>query len=280
MCKGISNSYSSLKLTEVPFSHARNSGILLWGTSLYMVITLTASRHREYRKSFLLVDEEREARERAWREKKKMEKLNKEIKDKMKLEQLNKQQQEMVNQKQKDFDQLGHLKLLWRDLSFIELLGSGSFGDVFKGSYGGKSTVAIKRIRAGLVDQESLKAFENEVFILASVRHPNLVRFIGFTLQPALLIVLEFADHGTLMSYIEKKANSASLRGFSFSKQLQILSEVAKAIDYLHGRNPTIMHRDVKSENIFLDGPDYKAVLGDLGEAKMLDGKKLTIVGT
>ena len=59
-----------------------------------------------------------------------------------------------------------HLKLHWRILKFLGRLGSGSFGDCYKGTKDGR-LVAIKRMRSGLVDDQVFKAFCKEVVVLA-----------------------------------------------------------------------------------------------------------------
>ena len=59
-----------------------------------------------------------------------------------------------------------HLKLHWRILKFLDRLGSGSFGDCYKGTKDGR-LVAIKRMRSGLVDDQVFKAFCKEVVVLA-----------------------------------------------------------------------------------------------------------------
>ena len=75
----------------------------------------------------------------------------------------------------------------WRQLKFISHIGSGSFGDTYKGEYfrsakksgSNGDTVAIKRIRSGLVDENLFKAFQREVLMLSTVNHKNIVEFYG-----------------------------------------------------------------------------------------------------
>lgn len=59
-----------------------------------------------------------------------------------------------------------YFKLDWRTLKFQGRLGSGSFGDCYKGTKGGRP-VAIKRMRSGLVDDQIFRAFCKEVIVLA-----------------------------------------------------------------------------------------------------------------
>ena len=51
-------------------------------------------------------------------------------------------------------------------------------------------------MRCGLVDEAGFEAFAKEVIMLARLDHPNIVTFVGYSLSPVLLIVMEFVDGG------------------------------------------------------------------------------------
>ena len=70
-------------------------------------------------------------------------------------------------------------KLHWKVLKFQERLGSGSFGDCYKGVKGEKP-VAIKRMRAALTDKDGFASFCREVVTLSNLDHINIVAFVGY----------------------------------------------------------------------------------------------------
>lgn len=68
----------------------------------------------------------------------------------------------------------------YEDLVFQKLLGSGSFGDAYKGVWRGSTEVAIKRMRSGLIDDEGFASFVKEIKILAELDHPHVIGFMGY----------------------------------------------------------------------------------------------------
>ena len=66
----------------------------------------------------------------------------------------------------------------------------------------------IKKMRAGLIDKDGFESFSKEVVMLAKLDHDNIVKFKGYVLEPALLIVMDFVAGGTLNAFI-KSANES-----------------------------------------------------------------------
>ena len=67
----------------------------------------------------------------------------------------------------------------------------------------GKESNVISRIALqGLINEEGFQAFAKEVMVLASVKHENIVTFSGYSLEPSLLIVMEFVEGGMLKDFI------------------------------------------------------------------------------
>jgi TonB family protein len=122
--------------------------------------------------------------------------------------------------------------------------------------------VAIKVVRQGYVeDDESRVRVEREARMLAQLQHPNIVtlltsRRLG---DGRRALVMQVARGRTIRAMLEQDGPVAP------DLALGVLSQVASALDYLHGRG--IVHRDVKPENIFLD-PEGRVLLSDLGIAK------------
>ena len=137
----------------------------------------------------------------------------------------------------------------------------------------------IKRMRAGLIDKDGFESFSKEVVMLAKLEHENIVKFKGYVLEPALLIVMDFVAGGTLKAFIKTANESGDHPGLRST--VKILEGCAHAFEYLHAMEPTpILHRDIKSENILLtEALDPR--IADLGEARtMAHNKTMTRVGT
>ena len=98
------------------------------------------------------------------------------------------------------------------------------------------------------------------------------------SLNPVLIIVMEFVDGGSLCDFIALETKDM---GSTLSHLLTIWLGSTRGLDYLHSMDPPVIHRDIKSENILLT-QQYEAKIADLGEATALDDgqRKMTMVGT
>ena len=169
-----------------------------------------------------------------------------------------------------------YLKLEWKVLKFSKRIGAGSFGDCFMGIKG-KQPVAIKRMRVALTDEKGFRAFCKEVVTLSSLDHVNIVKLIGYVLEPCLLIVMEFVSGGMLSDFVEAQDLSTHP---PMETLMKILIGSAEGFAYLHARDPMpILHRDIKSENILLTEA-LEPRIADLGEARtMAKDHAMTLVG-
>ncbi|XP_059072864.1 LEAF RUST 10 DISEASE-RESISTANCE LOCUS RECEPTOR-LIKE PROTEIN KINASE-like 1.2 [Cryptomeria japonica] len=146
-------------------------------------------------------------------------------------------------------------------------LGDGGFGVVYLGKLKDGRAVAVKRLyedRSRTVEQ-----FMNEVQILSSLCHPNLVRLYGCTTpqSPMLLLVYEFVPNGTLSDHLHGCRRTPG--GLPWVTRLDIAIETAQALAYLHNICPPILHRDVKSDNILLD-EHFRAKVADFGLSRLV----------
>ncbi|KFK34631.1 hypothetical protein AALP_AA5G171200 [Arabis alpina] len=130
------------------------------------------------------------------------------------------------------------------------LLGSGGFGEVFKGNLSDGKTIAVKRAKLG--NEKSIYQIVNEVQILCQVSHTNLVKLLGCCIDLDLpILVYEFVPNGTLYEQIHHAGEGRSL---PWIRRLMIAHQTAQGLAYLHSSvTPPIYHRDVKSSNILLD---------------------------
>ncbi|XP_065854639.1 LRR receptor-like serine/threonine-protein kinase EFR [Euphorbia lathyris] len=175
-----------------------------------------------------------------------------------------------------------HLEVSYRDLhqatsgfSSDHLIGSGSFGFVYKGYLDKeKISVAIKVLK--LEETGALKSFMAECKALRSVRHRNLVKLLTYCLSldykgnEFKALIFEFMENGSLEKWLDhdNEVNNQG-RNLNFLQRLNIAIDIASALHYLHDLCETlIIHRDLKPSNILLDD-NFVARLSDFGLAKL-----------
>lgn len=121
--------------------------------------------------------------------------------------------------------------------------------------------VAIKFLRAEHVNDSSKLEFLQEVTILKSVNHDNVVRFYGAcTKQRKYVIVTEYMPGGNLYDFLHKQKNTLDL-----TMILRIAIGISRGMDYLHQNN--IVHRDLKTANLLM-GSDHVVKIADFGVSR------------
>ena len=112
---------------------------------------------------------------------------------------------------------------------------------------------------------------KSEIEILSKLRHPNLVQFLGACLdenEVPLLILTELMQY-SLYDILEVRKVKLVL-----ADVIDISQDISAGINYLHSHDPPIVHRDISSKNILMDG--RRAKISDLGQAKMFDASALS----
>ncbi|XP_061336962.1 LEAF RUST 10 DISEASE-RESISTANCE LOCUS RECEPTOR-LIKE PROTEIN KINASE-like 1.5 [Gastrolobium bilobum] len=150
-------------------------------------------------------------------------------------------------------------------------IGDGGFGSVFLGHLHDGRLVAVKylhRHHATSAKKFSTKSFCNEILILSSIGHPNLVKLHGYCSDPrGLLLVYDYVPNGTLADHLHGKKVKGSL---TWQERLEIALQTALAMEYLHfSMVPPIVHRDITSSNIFVER-DMSIKVGDFGLSRLL----------
>eukprot|EP01038_Epipyxis_sp_PR26KG_P014312 gene14312-19196_t len=142
-----------------------------------------------------------------------------------------------------------------------EVLGQGAFGVVYLGlNIETGELMAVKQLSTEEVSRRELSSLENEINLLRSLRHPNIVRYIGTEVNStALSIFLEYVPGGSLKALIDKFGALEESVAKSYTRQLLI------GLEYLH-RNG-IAHRDIKGANCLV-GNDGVIKLADFGNSK------------
>ncbi|KAE8010692.1 hypothetical protein FH972_007037 [Carpinus fangiana] len=152
-----------------------------------------------------------------------------------------------------------------RQLTIGEKVGSGSFGDLYKGTYFCQE-VAIKFLKPERVNKEMLKEFSQEVYIMRKVRHKNVVQFIGAcTLPPNLCIVTEFMSRGSIYDFLHKQRSL-----FKLPSLLKVAIDISKGMNYLHQNN--IIHRDLKTANLLMDENEVR-LFHECAHVKVIEHK-------
>ncbi|XP_027064425.2 uncharacterized protein [Coffea arabica] len=163
-------------------------------------------------------------------------------------------------------ERISYYKLLQATDGYNEsnLLGTGSFGSVYKGTLDDGRIVAVKVFK---IQQEgAFNSFDAECEVLRSLRHRNLTKVISScSNEDFKALVLEFMPNGSLEKWLYSQNHFLEIK-----QRLDILIDVACALQYLHyGLSTPVVHCDVKPGNVLLDH-DMVAHVSDFGVAKLL----------
>ncbi|KAJ4835070.1 hypothetical protein Tsubulata_028840 [Turnera subulata] len=161
-------------------------------------------------------------------------------------------------------------EIRWEDLHLGEEIGQGSYAAVYRGIWNG-SDVAVKVYFGNQYREETVQDYQKEVNIMKTLRHPNVLLFMGAVYSPErLAIVTEFMPRGSLFKTLHKNNQALDIR-----RRLRMALDVARGMNYLHRRNPAIVHRDLKSSNLLVD-KNWTVKVGDFGLSKWKNATFLT----
>ena len=143
-------------------------------------------------------------------------------------------------------------------------LGRGSWATVSVATFRGVR-VAAKVIHNQIVSQHNIQLFKREMDMAARIRHPNLVQFIGATLQGEMVILTEL-----MPTSLRRELEREYLRP---SQATAVGLDVTRALNYLHLRQPhPLIHRDISSANVLLEplpNGRWRAKVSDYGTVNL-----------
>ena len=163
-----------------------------------------------------------------------------------------------------------------RDFKKEKVLGTGSFGSVYLVRRRQDNKIyALKTVNFEKLNKKEQENSLNEIRILSSVNHPNVIGYkeaFWDDDKSSLNLVMEFADDGDLHSKIEKMKKEGGL--FNESIIWSYAIQMIEGLKALHDKK--IIHRDLKSSNIFLVKDKHQCKIGDMKASKVIKEKALT----
>jgi WNK lysine deficient protein kinase len=166
-----------------------------------------------------------------------------------------------------------------RYVRFTEKLGSGASKDVFR-AYDTQEgiEVAWNVVNLSGVPKSERNRIVNEVRLLERLHHHNIISFHGSWVnreRQEVNFVTEILSSGTLKSFI----NKVQVIRWKIAKRWAV--QILNGLAYLHSQDPPVIHRDLKCENIFINGTSGDLRIGDLGLSTVhRNGRVLSVLGT
>ncbi|MED6107330.1 hypothetical protein PIB30_012980 [Stylosanthes scabra] len=184
---------------------------------------------------------------------------------------------DLRDEEEEETEELHYPKISYQNLreatggfSSSSLIGSGRFGQVYKGVLLDNTRVAVKVLDTATAGDISW-SFKRECQIIRKIRHRNLIKIITICSKPGFkALVLPLMPNGSLERHLYP-SHGLSQR-LDVVQLVRICSDVAEGMSYLHHYSPVkIAHCDLKPSNILLD-EDMTALVTDFGIAKLVKG--------
>ncbi|XP_029124623.1 probable leucine-rich repeat receptor-like serine/threonine-protein kinase At3g14840 isoform X2 [Cajanus cajan] len=164
---------------------------------------------------------------------------------------------------------LHQIKTATNNFDILNKIGEGGFGPVYKGILSNNTTIAVKQLSS--TSEQGAHEFINEIGMISTLQHPNLVRLYGCCVEgDQLLLVYEYMKNNSLAHalfgprYSHLKLN--------WQTRQKICVGIARGLTFLHEQpRLKVVHRDLKTSNILLD-EDLNPKISDFGLARLHGG--------
>ena len=154
------------------------------------------------------------------------------------------------------------------ELALGRRIGSGSFGQVYTADWNG-TEVALKQMHDTKLTGSAVEEFSGEIRMMQSLRHPNVVLFLGAVIQPPTLsIVCELMPLGSLHSLLHGKSRGGVELSGNGRLRRQMAQDCARGMSYLHSRSPPVVHHDLKPANLLVDS-NWTLKVSDFGMSRL-----------
>ncbi|KAI3430255.1 hypothetical protein D9Q98_004851 [Chlorella vulgaris] len=186
-----------------------------------------------------------------------------------------------VSQRRSGLVDLQPWQLKYSELKMQRPLGEGSFGKVFLATWN-ETLVAVKVLLSA--DDAASKSngssislppsvvdeLHKEAGLMASLRHPNVVLFLGVCSSPPA-VVTEYCSRGSLLDVLRAAHHvEQAAQQLTWVRRLSMALDAAKGMLCLHAHNPPIVHRDLKSPNLLVDAA-WRVKVCDFNLSRLLE---------
>jgi NIMA (never in mitosis gene a)-related kinase len=151
----------------------------------------------------------------------------------------------------------------------IRSVGRGAYGTVYLcRRREDNNLVIIKQIPIEEMTREERQAALNEVKVLSMLSHPNIIAYYdSFLEDKALMIAMEYAQGGTIFEYLQQRGEHL----LNEEEIMHLFVQILLSLQHVHSRS--ILHRDLKTQNIMLCKKKKVVKVGDFGISKVLNSK-------
>ncbi|XP_052297029.1 MDIS1-interacting receptor like kinase 2-like [Citrus sinensis] len=164
------------------------------------------------------------------------------------------------------------------DFDIKYCIGTGGYGSVYRAQLPSGKKVALKKLHHSETELAFLESFQTEAHLLSQIRHRNIVKLYGFCLhKKCMFLIYKYMRRGSLFCILRNDDEAIRL---DWTKRVNIVKSMAHALSYLHcDCIPSIVHRDISSNNILLNSK-LEAFVADFGVARLLhsDSSNRTVV--
>ncbi|EEF29545.1 probable serine/threonine-protein kinase WNK10 [Ricinus communis] len=164
-----------------------------------------------------------------------------------------------------------------RYLRYNEILGRGAFKTVYK-AFDEVNGTEVAWNQVNIEDalnspDQLVRLYSSEVSLLKSLKHENIMKFFYSWIDDTkknINIITELFTSGSLSNYRKKHKNVDIKAIKNWARQ------ILRGLHYLHSQNPPIIHRDLKCDNVFVNGNNGEVKIGDLGLALVMNPNQPT----